>query len=129
MMRHMKQILICSCAFAWCASAAFADSTSLDLYGGDDVVALTALRHRPGDPRSQATIRIGDTNYWTLRRNAMGDMRHITVRDVTSTAKAGVWVKGLLCDSEISDIRVTPDAKRYEVTVQTERVTFGDATP
>ena len=163
---------------------------------GDDVVALTALRHRPGemrtngrsscqiggsdpvdgddvynikvrnirakcsgghgiirllaqdgvqmhhitvsnvvetagtdDPRSQATIRIGDTNYWTLRRNAMGDMRHITVRDVTSTAKAGVWVKGLLCDSEIADIRVAPDAKRYDVTLQTECVTFGDAEP
>jgi len=79
-----------------------------------------------GDPRTQATIRIGDTNYWTLRRNAMGDMHHITVRDVTSTGKVGVWVKGLLCDSEITGIRVAPDARRYDVSVPTERVVFGD---
>lgn len=79
------------------------------------------------DPRSQATIRIGDTNYWTIKRNAMGDMRHITVRDVTSTAKVGVWVKGLLCDSEFDDIQVAADAKRYDVSVPTTRVTFADA--
>lgn len=79
-----------------------------------------------GDPRSQATIRIGDVSYWTIKRNEMGDMHDVIVKDVTSTAKAGVWIKGPLCDSEITGIRVKPDAKKYDVSAPLARVKTED---
>ena len=75
-----------------------------------------------GEPRCQATIRIGDVNYWSIRRNELGEMHHITVRDVASSGHVAVWIKGPLCDSSVTGIRCLVDGPKYDVTAPVERV-------
>jgi len=72
--------------------------------------------------RPQATIRIGDVYYHKTRRCQLGEMHHITVKNVTSSGKIAVWVKGPLVDSEITGIVTPPGGKKYDVTAPTERV-------
>lgn len=75
-----------------------------------------------GEPRCQAAIRIGDVNYWSIRRNDLGEMHHVTVRDVASAGRVAVWIKGPLCDSSVTGIRCLADGKKYDVTAPVARV-------
>ena len=74
--------------------------------------------------RAQATIRIGDVNYWTIKRNELGEMHHVTVTDVEAKGRVGVWIKGPLADSVVTNIRVPEGTKKYDVSVPVERVKF-----
>ena len=74
--------------------------------------------------RAQATIRIGDVNYWTIKRNELGEMHHVTVTDVDAKGRVGVWIKGPLADSAVTNIRVPEGTKKYDVSVPVERVKF-----
>ena len=87
-----------------------------------DIVDTTDVA--AGDPRCQATIRIGDTNYWSIRCNELGEMHHITVRDVASSGRAAVWIKGPLCDSAITGIRLLADGPKVDMSTHVERVAF-----
>lgn len=75
-----------------------------------------------GDKRSQATIRIGDTHFHKTRPCAMGEMHHISVRNVQSASPIAVWLKGPLCDSTVTGITPMPGGNRYEIKAQLERV-------
>ena len=75
-----------------------------------------------GEPRCQAAIRIGDVNYWSIRRNELGEMHHVTVRDVASSGRVAVWIKGPLVDSSVTGIRCLAGGKKYDVTAPIERV-------
>ena len=72
--------------------------------------------------RAQATIRIGDVNYWTIKRNELGEMHHVTVTDVDAKGRVGVWIKGPLADSSVTDIRVPEGTKKYDISVPVARV-------
>lgn len=74
------------------------------------------------DPRPQATIRLGDVNFHRTRRCAMGEMHHITVRDVTASGRVAVWLKGPMCDSSVTGIVPAPGGCRYDVRAPLERV-------
>lgn len=74
--------------------------------------------------RSQATIRIGDSHYHRTRRCQMGEMHHVSVRNVTAAGKVAVWVKGPLCDSEIVSITETPGGAKYDISAPIENVTL-----
>ena len=76
------------------------------------------------DRRPQATIRLGDVNYHKTRRCAMGEMHHVTVRNVKASGPVAVWLKGPLADSEIIGIEAIPGGKKYDITAPTERVTL-----
>jgi len=72
----------------------------------------------------QATIRIGDKHYHKIRHCELGEMHHITVRDVQASGPVAVWVKGPLNDSSVVGIKPAPGGRRYDITAPTERVTF-----
>lgn len=80
-----------------------------------------------GDPRCQAAIRIGDVNFWNIRRNELDEMHHITVRGVESSGLAAVWIRGPLCDSSVTDVRCLADGPKYKVDAPVERVEFDPA--
>jgi len=56
------------------------------------------------EPRVQAAIRIGDTNYSSIRKSELGEMFNITVDTVMTRGKIAVLVKGPLKDSVIRNI-------------------------
>ena len=87
-----------------------------------DIVDTTDVA--AGEPRCQAAVRIGDVNYWSIRCNEMGEMSHITVRDVVSSGRSAVWIKGPLCDSSVIGIRCLADGPKYDVSAPVERVEF-----
>ena len=72
--------------------------------------------------RPQATIRIGDTHFHKTRRCEMGEMHHVSVRDVTASGKVAVWIKGPLRDSEVVSIVSAPGGKKYDITAPVENV-------
>ena len=74
------------------------------------------------DKRPQATIRLGDVNYHCTRRCAMGEMHHVTVRNVKASGPVAVWMKGPMCDSEIVSIEAAPGGRKYDRTAPIERV-------
>ena len=74
--------------------------------------------------RAQATIRIGDVSYWSIRRNELGEMHHVTVTDVEAKGRVGVWIKGPLADSAVTNIRVPEGTKKYDISVPVERVSL-----
>ena len=75
------------------------------------------------DPRAQATIRIGDVNYWSIRRSKMGEMRNILIDGVMARGKVAVWIKGPLSDSAIRNVFVdSGETKRYDISAPTENV-------
>ena len=76
------------------------------------------------DKRPQATIRLGDVNYHCTRRCAMGEMHHVTVRNVKASGPVAVWMKGPMCDSEIVSIEAAPGGRKYDRTAPIERVTL-----
>lgn len=84
-----------------------------------DVVDTTA----PGEPQAQAAIRIGDVKYWQIRPAELGDMHDITIENVTSHAKLGVWVKGALSNARIDGVKVDPGVKAIDVTAPVRNVT------
>jgi len=75
-----------------------------------------------GEHACFATVRIGDVNYWTIRRNEMGEMHHISVTDVKSASDVGVWIKGPLADSVITGIDIPKGKKKYDVTAPLSNV-------
>ena len=77
--------------------------------------------------RPQATIRIGDVLFHRTRRCEMGEMHHVSVRDVTASGKIAVWVKGPLCDSEIVSINETMGGKKYDITAPVENVRLDES--
>jgi dienelactone hydrolase len=72
--------------------------------------------------RPQATIRIGDVLFHKTRRCEMGEMHHISVRDVTASGNVAVWVKGPLRDSEIVSVKAAPGGKKYDITAPVDNV-------
>ena len=74
------------------------------------------------DRRPQATIRLGDRAFHRIRPCAMGEMHHVTVRNVKASGKIAVWVKGPMQDSEITGVTVPAGGRKYDVTAPTERV-------
>lgn len=74
------------------------------------------------DRRPQATIRLGDRAFHRIRPCAMGEMHHVTVRNVKASGKIAVWVKGPMQDSEITGVTVPVGGRKYDVTAPTERV-------
>lgn len=60
-------------------------------------------------PRALAAIRIGDLNDYPFRLNLPGEIRNITVRDVITRARFGVYVANSLTDSVIENIMMTAD--------------------
>ena len=60
--------------------------------------------HRP-----LAAIRIGDLNNYPFRLNIAGETRNITVRDVISRARFGVYVANSLTDSVFDNIMMTSE--------------------
>lgn len=56
------------------------------------------------EPRVQAAIRIGDTNYSSIRKSELGEMFNITVDTVKTRGKIAVLIKGPLKDSVIQNI-------------------------
>ena len=57
------------------------------------------------EPRVQAAIRIGDTNYSSMRKSQMGEMFNITVDTVMTRGRIAVLIKGPLKDSVIRNIK------------------------
>ena len=74
------------------------------------------------DRRPQATTRLGDRAFHRIRPCAMGEMHHVTVRNVKASGKIAVWVKGPMQDSEITGVTVPVGGRKYDVTAPTERV-------
>ena len=74
------------------------------------------------DRRPQATIRLGDVNYHVTRRCAMGEMHHVTVKDVTASGPLAVWIKGPMSDSSVTGIRTAPGGRKYDISAPIERV-------
>ena len=91
-----------------------------------DIIDTTDIA--AGEPRCQAAIRIGDTNYWSIRRNELGEMHHVTVRNVSSPGCVAVLIKGPLCDSSITGIHPLADGPEVVVSAQVERVEFDSET-
>jgi polygalacturonase len=56
------------------------------------------------EPRVQAAIRIGDTNYSSIRKSQMGEMFNITVDTVMTRGRTAVLIRGPLKDSVIRNI-------------------------
>lgn len=56
------------------------------------------------EPRVYAAIRIGDTNYASIRRSQMGEMFNILVEGVMTRGRAGVLIRGPLKDAVLRDI-------------------------
>jgi hypothetical protein len=56
------------------------------------------------DPRVQAAVRIGDTNYSSMRRSELGEMFNISVDTVMTRGRVGVTIRGPLKDSRIENI-------------------------
>ena len=78
-----------------------------------------------GDKQDRPAIRIGDTwKYYKTSPCQMGEMHHITVRNVTTLHRFGVGILGPLCDSEISGVKVPPGCQKYDVRAAVERVTL-----
>ena len=73
---------------------------------------------------AQATIRIGDFNYWTDRPAQMGDMHHITIENVKARGRFGISFKGPLSDSVIRNVTVRPKAPAYDVRAKFRNVLF-----
>ena len=85
-----------------------------------DVVDTTDIAK--GEPRASAVIRLGDTNYSSIRRADLGDMHDIFVDGVTCRAKCGVRISGPLSDTVIRDVTVPADARKYDITAPTQKV-------
>ena len=88
----------------------------------EDVVDTAA----GAEKRPQATIRLGDVHYHKVRPCAMGEMHHVTVRNVTASGPVAVWVKGPICDSSIVGIRETSGGRKYDITAPIERVVLDE---
>ena len=50
-------------------------------------------------------------------------MHDITIENVTSHAKLGVWVKGALSNARIDGVKVDPGVKAIDVTAPVRNVT------
>lgn len=62
-----------------------------------------------GQKRPLAAIRIGDLNDYQYRLNEPGEVKNITVRDVITRARFGVYVANTLVDSVFDNIMMTAD--------------------
>ena len=56
------------------------------------------------DPRVQAAVRIGDTNYSSMRKSELGEMFNISVDTVLTRGRVGVTLRGPLKNSRIENI-------------------------
>jgi hypothetical protein len=72
--------------------------------------------------RAKAAIRIGDSRFWSMRKNEMGEMHHITISDVDAKGNVGVSIKGPISDSKITGIKVPEGVPRYSISAPLERV-------
>ena len=69
----------------------------------------------PDQPRAYGTIRIGDVNYWSIRRAQPGDLHDILVEDVEAKGKVGVWIKCPISDSTLRNVRVPEGTRKYDL--------------
>lgn len=79
-----------------------------------------------GHPRCQATLRIGDVNYWSIKRNELGDMRDIVVKDVECRGRVGVWIHGPLADATFMNVTTPLGGKKFDITVPLRNVKLDD---
>ncbi len=61
------------------------------------------------EKRPLAAIRIGDLNNYPARLNELGETRNITVRDVITRARFGVYVANTLADAVFDNIMMTSE--------------------
>ena len=78
----------------------------------------------PHQIKAAGTIRIGDTNYTSVRPAQIGDMHHITVENVEAKGKVGVWIKCPLVDSTIRNVTVPAKTQKYDVKASLLNVTL-----
>lgn len=76
---------------------------------------IDTAKAEEGDKLCYATIRLGDTNYWTSSQAKLGDMHNISVANVEAKGKVGVWIKGPLKDSRIVNVSVPPSTDKYQI--------------
>lgn len=76
-----------------------------------------------GDKPAQATVRIGDVNYWSMCPAKLGDMHHILVDGLDARGLLGVWIKGALRDSTLRNVVVPDGVRKYDITAPIENVT------
>ena len=69
-----------------------------------------------------AVVRLGDANYWSIRKAVLGDMHDIFVDGVVCRAKCGVRISGPLSDAVLRDVTVPVDANKYDISVPTQKV-------
>lgn len=62
-----------------------------------------------GEDRPLAGIRIGDITGYGCRLNVPGEFRNITIRDVVTRARFGLYIANSLVDSTIENIMFTSD--------------------
>ncbi len=63
----------------------------------------------PEISRPLAAIRIGDVSDYQARLNRLGEMRNITVRDIVTRARFGLYIANTLCDSYFENIQMVAD--------------------
>ncbi len=75
--------------------------------------------------RVHSAIRVGDTNYSSIKRSEMGEMFNIVIDNVVSRGRSVVLIKGPLCDSTITNIRGFDGCtKMVDVQAELKRVVF-----
>lgn len=76
--------------------------------------------------RPLAAIRIGDVSDYQARLNRIGETRNITVRDVVTRARFGLYIANTLCDSYFENIQMVADGGTgiYFNGCEMENVTF-----
>ncbi|MBE6600863.1 MAG: hypothetical protein E7640_06710, partial [Ruminococcaceae bacterium] len=72
-----------------------------------NVIDLTPVG---GEKRPLAAVRIGDLNNYPARLNEPGETRNITVRDVITRARFGVYIANSITDSVIDNVMLVGDA-------------------
>jgi len=73
----------------------------------DGVMDLTDANE---EQRPLAAIRIGDICDYPSRRNEMGEMRDVVIRNVSTRARFGVYIADTLCDSTFDNFKMYDDA-------------------
>lgn len=80
-----------------------------------------------GEKRVQAAVRIGDTNYSSIRPSELGEMFNIVVDTVMTRGQVGVLIRGPLKDSVIRNIRgFDGSTNMVQKSAQVENVIFSD---
>ena len=103
MIRNIRSYVTVRCDMIRLLNRGGAKIYNIQISGVVDVTP-EGEEHRP-----LAGIRIGDLNNYPARLNLPGETRNITVRDVISRARFGVYVANSLTDSVFDNIMMTSE--------------------